>query len=371
MNAGMHRHPWRGMPRWLVQRLRRRPFQAFQIEVTTRCTLACTMCPRTALRDDWPETDLPWEAFAAAARAFDRVRHVHLQGWGEPLLHPRLAEMVGMAKAAGCHVGLTTNGSRLDAPMAEQLLDQGIDLVAISIAGATPQTHARIRVGSELPALQENIARFVSLRGRRADARPKVELAYLMTRANLPELPAAVEMAGRLGVDELYATNLDFVPGPEQEDMAVFGPAVDRTEARAYMEEAARAARRARVRFRPYPLEPQEVSICEARPLDILFISADGSVSPCTYMGLPQRTTIPRRFAGASASVPGVRFGNVLQHELLEIWASPAYAAFRAQFADRIRSAALSVLDDRGRPEPPAKPPAPDVCRCCYKLYGI
>jgi MoaA/NifB/PqqE/SkfB family radical SAM enzyme len=368
--AEVRRHPWRGVQRWLVHRLRRRPFQAFQIEVTTRCTLGCTMCPRTALRDDWPEIDLPWEAFLAAGRAFDRVRHVHLQGWGEPLLHPRLPEMVGAAKAAGCHVGLTTNGSRLDGQMAEQLLDRGIDLLAISIAGATPETHARIRVGSDLPALLENIARLVALRKRRAGSRPKVELAYLMTRANLPELPAAVEIAGRLGVDEVYATNLDYVPGPEQEDMTAFGPATDAAVVRAYVEDAGRAARRAGVRFRPYPLEPQEVSICEARPLDILFVSSDGWVSPCTYMGLPQRGMIPRRFAGQPASVPRLRFGNVLEHGLLEIWNSPEYAAFRVQFAERLRSAALSVLNDR-QSETPGKPPAPEPCQRCYKLYGL
>jgi hypothetical protein len=172
-------------------------------------------------------------------------------------------------------------------------------------------------------------------------------------------------------VDELYATNLDFVPGPEQEDMAVFGPAMDRVEATALIEEAARVARRARVRFRPYPLEPQEVSICEARPLDILFISADGGVSPCTYMGLPQRTTIPRRFAGAPAPVPRLAFGNVLERDLFEIWDSPEYTAFRAQFADRVRSAALSVLSAPGSADPTPKPPAPQPCRCCYKLYGI
>jgi MoaA/NifB/PqqE/SkfB family radical SAM enzyme len=38
------------------------------------------------------------QAFEQIARVFPRVRHVHLQGWGEPLLHPRLFEMVALAK---------------------------------------------------------------------------------------------------------------------------------------------------------------------------------------------------------------------------------------------------------------------------------
>jgi hypothetical protein len=40
------------------------------------------------------------------------------------------------------------------------------------------------------------------------------------------------------------------------------------------------------------------------------------------------------------------------------------------QFAERIRSAALSVLNDR-QSETPGKPPAPEPCQRCYKLYGL
>src|SRR5512134_3536072 len=98
---------------WFRRRIRGRQFEAFQIEVTSRCTLRCRMCPRAALEDSWPELDLSWEAFQGIARAFPEVQHVHLQGWGEPLLHPRLFEMIALAKRAGCRVGLTTNGMGL------------------------------------------------------------------------------------------------------------------------------------------------------------------------------------------------------------------------------------------------------------------
>jgi MoaA/NifB/PqqE/SkfB family radical SAM enzyme len=77
------------------------------------------------------------------------------------------------------------------------------------------------------------------------------------------------------------------------------------------------------------------VANCEANPLKILFISCDGWVSPCTYMGLAGRTDIPRRFDGQSLIVPRLRFGNVLEQDLLDIWNSPAYRAFREQAETR------------------------------------
>jgi len=89
---------------WLKKQFRGRPFEALQIEVTSRCCLKCEMCPRSALAHQWPEIDLSWEAFQRIVPVFGYVQHVHLQGWGEPLLHPRLAEMIAAAKAAGCRV---------------------------------------------------------------------------------------------------------------------------------------------------------------------------------------------------------------------------------------------------------------------------
>lgn len=57
---------------WLNRRAGGRPFEAFQVEVTTRCLLRCAMCPRVALADRWPEMDIP--------RRFD----------GQSLIVPRL-----------------------------------------------------------------------------------------------------------------------------------------------------------------------------------------------------------------------------------------------------------------------------------------
>ena len=40
-----------------------RPFEAFQIEVTSRCNLKCIMCPVTVLADRWPSLDMSWQTF--------------------------------------------------------------------------------------------------------------------------------------------------------------------------------------------------------------------------------------------------------------------------------------------------------------------
>ncbi len=330
------------------------------------------MCPVTVLADRWPALDLPWESFERIARAFEKTKWVHLQGWGEPLLHRRIFDMIALAKGAGCRVGFTTNGTRLTHQAGERLLDLGLDILAVSIAGAAKQSHEAIRVGSNFERLLEALRRFAQQKARRKSAVPKLEIFFLMTPANLAELPQAVELAAALGADELVATNLDYVITPQLDELRAFAPSPPARAHREAMEEARVAAQRFGVGFRANSLEPREMAVCDLNPLKILFISADGSVSPCVYTSLTGQAAIPRFFDGKPVSIPPVRFGNVNQQELMEIWEAPAYRAFRRQFIERLHGSAKMVFAAAGAARVAAEEaPAPEPCRSCPKLYGV
>lgn len=349
-----------------------RPFEAFQIEVTSRCNLKCVMCPVTVLADRWPSLDMSWQTFERIAAAFDRVKWVYLQGWGEPLLHRRLLDMVERAKGAGCEVGFTTNGTRLTQEAGRRLLDRRLDLLAVSVAGATAATHESIRVGSDFGRLVENIRRFLALRSERRAAKPKVEIFFLMTPANLGELPQAVELAASLGADELVATNLDYVMTPALDELRAWSDAPPGPALRRALDDAQAAAARTGIAFRRYPLERREMAVCDLDPLRILFVAADGSVSPCVYTALTGQQEIPRHFEGTQFSIPPVCFGNVNERPLMEIWTGMQYRAFRQLFARRIlgaRSMALGALALAGAGDEDA--PAPEPCRTCPKLHGF
>ena len=317
--------------------------------------------------------DLPWEIFERVARTFPEVEHVHLQGWGEPLLHPRLFEMIALAKSAGCRVGLTTNGMRLDPGTSRRLLEVGLDLLSVSIAGATREVHERIRVGSDFSLILENVRALVALRAERRSGGPKVELSYLMTQSNIGELPDAVDLAVSLGVDELYATNLDYAVTPAHDQRRVFGRPALREGFSRTADEARGRARRAHLTFRPYPLDLEEVAVCEAHPTKILFVSCDGWVAPCTYLSLPGQREIPRWFEGRQVMVPVPRFGNLQDQDLMEIWEGRALCEFRRRFVQREMVAATGALfAAAGGVDPGADlPPPPEPCVSCYKLYGV
>jgi MoaA/NifB/PqqE/SkfB family radical SAM enzyme len=357
-----------GWLRWLEQA---RPFEAFQLEVTTRCNLKCVMCPVTVLADHWPARDMSWETFERIAQAFERVKWVHLQGWGEPLLHRRLFDMIERAKRAGCKVGFTTNGTRLTPQTDARLLDVGLDLLAVSIAGASRRTHEAVRVGSDFAKLVENLRRLLRLRAERGKQRPKVEVFFLMTPANLAELPRAVELAADLGADELVATNLDYVITSGLDELRAYSSSPPAQACREALDAARAAARKSGLAFRPYPLQFREMAVCDLNPLKLLYFSADGAVSPCVYTSLAGLREMPRVFEGRALETPAVSFGNVNERPLTEIWESPAYREFRGRFARRVAGAGLALLGAAAGAAPDEELPAPEACRTCPKLYGV
>lgn len=87
--------------------------------------------------------DVP-SGFRRGSPAPDRVqpevssRCLHLQGWGEPLLHPGIVDFVRIAIRACLAVGTTTGGAGLDMPLAVAPVAAGPDRIAFSLPAPFP-----------------------------------------------------------------------------------------------------------------------------------------------------------------------------------------------------------------------------------------
>src|SRR3972149_275334 len=87
------------------------------IESTSRCNLRCEMCPRNSIEQIPGDIDL--SLFKNISKYFNPDIVVNLAGWGEPLLHPRLIEMIKIAKKKGSQVVFTPNATLLDTEISE------------------------------------------------------------------------------------------------------------------------------------------------------------------------------------------------------------------------------------------------------------
>jgi len=350
-----------------------RPFRLFQVEPTMRCNLRCVMCP-------WPAqhqttADLSWDTFQKLMPYLSLAHDLDLTGGGEPLLHPRLTDMVRAGKSAGCTVGFSTNATLLTPEIARELVTCGLDWIAYSLDGATPTTYESIRRGAHFDAVVENIRQMQAARSAQGRghgrSQPLTFLFFVMMRQNLHELPAVVALAHELGIDQVVAKNLDVVLKEGDENQLIFGG--EGYQPPAEVEDAigrARAeARRLDTKLRVYELQRQEAVICEQDPLNTAFVNWEGCVSPCITLAYAQR----QWWDGRWYPVERQRWGNVATDPLPDILQRPAARQFLAHYEARryawfTSAAAASAELPGGRS---AFPPAPEACQRCGYLYGI
>ena len=109
-----------------------------------RCNLTCMHCYSISTDIDFPgelSTDEVFSVMDDLKKA--RVPALILSG-GEPLLRPDLFDIAARAKAMGFYTALSTNGTLIDAPMADRIATLGFDYVGISLDGLQA-THDRFR----------------------------------------------------------------------------------------------------------------------------------------------------------------------------------------------------------------------------------
>jgi MoaA/NifB/PqqE/SkfB family radical SAM enzyme len=172
------------------------------------------------LGDHWQHADLPWELYRdQLGPHLSRFELIYLQGWGEPLLHRDLWQMVRLAKAAGCRVGFTSCGGLFTEENIERIIAEGVDLLSVSFAGASAGVHQSLRVGSDFERLAANVRGLTRRRGTAPGSPLHLELHFLMMRPNLHELPAFVRLAADLGANEVVAPNLTYAFTPARDTL--------------------------------------------------------------------------------------------------------------------------------------------------------
>ena len=356
-------------------------FEAIQIETSSTCNLRCIFCPTTFTAQ--PNSKyMTMETFLSLAPYLSLTQWIYLQGWGEPLLNPDIWQMVSISKEAGAKVGFTTNGTFLDQATIRQLVDQEVNLISISLAGATAKTHEAHRVNSNFTELLINIQNLVARKKGVNKDFPKVCVSYMLTKETIWELTEAVKLVYGLGVNDMYVTNLDYCFNNQANQSKLFS--WNNKDINDYQQELKKAQEYAVKKgfsFRPYPLllKDQE-PVCEANPIKNIFINIEGDVSPCTYLA---RATNTRYFKDQVYVIPQKKFGNI-DTGLSTIWESIDYQQFRNYFINR-QKAYEKLIAGILEPDPSLfklkekereymqnliDNPIPVECQTCYKIYG-
>lgn len=292
-----------------------------QIEVTSHCVGGCGYCPQEAQKAGWHSRHMSPQVFAALWPLLRQSARAHLQGWGEPLLHPRFFDFQQLASRAGCATSTTSCGLALDDALARQLVASDMDLVAFSLAGTDQASNA---VRAKVPF--ERVCASIATLRRAIDAASsplEIHIAYLLLADRMDAVSKLPILMEELGVDVAVVSTLDYLAVPEHRSLA-FRPDDERlvAKARHLLESAAREAEaRGRVLHFALPGPAPVPEGCRENVGRTVYVDAEGNMSPCIYRNVP----------GTDPAAQRIVYGNVLERDGLAMWRGEESRHFRRQ----------------------------------------
>ncbi len=168
-----------------------------------RCNLTCKHCYSISTDRDFPGELNTAEIFAVMddLKRF-RVPVLILSG-GEPLLRPDLFDIARRAQSMGFYVGLSSNGTLIDAANIDRIAECDFDYVGVSLDGIGA-THDKFR---QMPG-----AFAASLQGIRLcrDLGLKIGVRFTMTQDNAQDLPELLRLVEDEGIDRFYFSHLNY-----------------------------------------------------------------------------------------------------------------------------------------------------------------
>jgi radical SAM protein with 4Fe4S-binding SPASM domain len=306
-----------------------RPPVCLYLEVTNRCNLLCTTCPRT-YEELEPPADMAWELFVKIVDQVPDLSRAVLHGVGEPMLVKNLPKMVRYLKDRGVYVLFNTNGTVLNERNGRALIAAGLDELRVSLDASNAKSYLKVRGKNYFERILRNVKAFRALQAREGHANPRVSAWLTGLKETIAELPAFVRVAADVGVKEVYLQRLVFFEhgaiGMARPDQALFEQLAH--EEASYVREAEELATSLGLTFSASgaATEPgvslvrkkdgNPWSLCR-RPWTVMYITANGRALPCCIAPFSQH------------GYENYTLGDATQETLREIWNGARYQSFR------------------------------------------
>jgi MoaA/NifB/PqqE/SkfB family radical SAM enzyme len=307
-----------------------RPPVCLYLEVTNRCNLLCTTCPRTYVELE-PPADMSWELFQKIVDQVPDVSRAVMHGVGEPMLVKNLPRMVRYLKDRGVYVLFNTNGTVLSEKNGRALIDAGLDELRVSLDASNAKSYLKVRGKDYFHRILRNVKAFRALQEREGHDKPRVSAWLTGLKETIEELPDFVRIAAGIGVKEVYLQRLVFFDhdtvGLARPDQALFEQ-VAKDEKR-YLDEAEGVAKSLGLTFSASGAasEPgmslskkrddNPWSLCR-RPWTVMYFTANGRALPCCIAPFSQH------------GYENYTLGDATQESLRDIWNGARYQSFRA-----------------------------------------
>ncbi len=222
------------------------------MDITNKCPLKCIQCRKTYFETFEEQRDMNFELFKRiSAEVFPHARSVMLSSAGEPLMTKNLFDAVDITRSYNVReISFISAGFHLNASRAEKIVDNGVTRVEFSIDGASAPVYNKIRIGSDFDKVIKNITYLSEYKKKKKSRTPLLRFNYVLMKNNIHELPAFIDLAAKLGVEEVQSQHMVIFVGGIKEEALVF----DKERSNQYISEAKERASQHGIRFYHPPL---------------------------------------------------------------------------------------------------------------------
>lgn len=314
------------------------------LNTVTACNLTCEHCFITNYGLEIPNAKnniMQWDLFMKILeRITPAIKHAEYFQFStfEELMHKRIFDMMDEVLKINPKIQfpIHSNTMIVDQKKLERLATYPVSEFTVSLDGMTKETVEPFKTGATFEHIIDTLKRAVALPWK-----TRVGVVFVAHKKNIHELPDYVNFVHDMGINTIYVNNLlSFTP--KFRDQYLYRPEGN-VEAEAIFREAIDRVERLGMTIYVPRLTPTPMGcgIVEA-----VYIDGHGNVSPCDFLN----ESTPFELFGESKQGPPVRFGNVLEENVLDIYRSPEARAFRTAH----RHAEV-----------------PDPCTHCIDAYGL
>jgi MoaA/NifB/PqqE/SkfB family radical SAM enzyme len=175
------------------------------------CDIKCPYCPRQFYTKEVDHGFMDFDGFLNMSEFLEYCDEANFFGLGEPFLHPRFFDFLKEAKKRGCRITTSTHGMSLKPEVIEQIVDLGLDQLAISIDGADKKTFELLREGAVFETVIENVLKLQNLKKLKGQTVPEIHIATAVSTHNVKQLDKIVKLGKKLGVSRIVFTDLIIV----------------------------------------------------------------------------------------------------------------------------------------------------------------
>ncbi|MDC3091844.1 radical SAM protein [Rickettsiales bacterium] len=190
----------------------------FTVDILSSCNLKCLSCPHSLEnKDDAPKGSMNLET---TKQVIDKIKkespdttHISLYSWGEPLIHPKVDEIVNYIHEKGIAVSLSSNLSiKFNEDKLIRIIKSNPEYLKISVSGFYPLAYNSTHQGGNIDLVKSNLYKIRKLMNQ-YNSHTLIDINYHLYRNNNDKnLKKFKELAEKLGfiLSTTYALVMPF-----------------------------------------------------------------------------------------------------------------------------------------------------------------